>query len=84
LRPAAANLSGSEAARRTIAPNSKIGTLLALLRRKEGTTVAEVAKATGWQAHSIRGALSGTVRKRLGLELQSSRIDGVRIYRIAE
>lgn len=83
LRTAAANLSGSEAAKRTIAPNSKLGTLLTLLHRKEGTTVAEMAEATGWQPHSIRGALSGTIRKKLGLAIQSSRTDGVRIYRIA-
>lgn len=83
LRPAAANLSGSEAARRTIAPSSKLGRLLTLLRREEGSTVAEMVKATGWQPHSIRGALSGTIRKKLGLAIQSSRIDGVRIYRIA-
>ncbi|MBN9533297.1 MAG: DUF3489 domain-containing protein [Alphaproteobacteria bacterium] len=83
-RYTATNVPGSEAAKRTIAPNSKLGTLLALLRREEGSTVAEMVKATGWQPHSIRGALSGTVRKKLGLELQSSKIDRVRIYRIAE
>jgi hypothetical protein len=83
LRSATANLAGSETAKRTIGPNSKLGRLLALLRRKEGTTVAEMVEATGWQSHSVRGALSGTIRKKLGLELQSSRIDGVRIYRIA-
>jgi hypothetical protein len=58
--------------------------LLTLLRRKEGSTVAEMVEVTGWQPHSVRGALSGTIRKKLSIELQSSRIDGVRIYRIAE
>lgn len=83
LRSTAANLSDTETAKRTIGPNSKLGMLLALLRRKEGTTVAEMVEVTGWQPHSIRGALSGTIRKKLGLAIQSSKIDGVRIYRIA-
>ena len=40
-------------------------------------------KATGWQQHSVRGFLAGVVRKRLKLKLGSTKVDGVRVYRIA-
>jgi hypothetical protein len=41
--------------------------------------------ATGWQAHSVRGAISGALKKKLGLEVTSEKIDGRgRVYRIAE
>jgi hypothetical protein len=54
-----------------------------LLRRKEGATIADIAKATDWQNHSIRGFLSGTVTKKMGLVLESSKDQGgERMYRI--
>ncbi len=57
--------------------------ILTLLSRSEGATVCELMEATGWQQHSIRGFLAGTVKKKLGLKLTSSRSDGVlRCYRI--
>src|SRR5579864_3111018 len=46
---------------------SKQSTLIALLVRPAGATVEEMAKATGWQNHSVLGAISGVLRKRLGL-----------------
>ena len=55
---------------------SKAATVLDLLRRPDGTTLAELLKATGWQAHSVRGFLSGTVRKKLGLSINSTKTDG--------
>ena len=48
-------------------PITKIGTLVHLIKRSRGATLAELQKATGWQAHSVRGAISGTLRKKLGL-----------------
>jgi hypothetical protein len=64
--------------------NSKKTAVLDLLRRKDGATLAEIAKATGWQNHSIRGFISGTVGKRMGLKVGSSKSDaGERIYKIA-
>jgi hypothetical protein len=53
-----------------------------LLRRREGATLAALVKATGWQPHSIRGFLAGTVRKKLKLPLTSEKVQGVRTYRI--
>jgi hypothetical protein len=57
--------------------------VLGLLRRKEGVTIAEIAKATGWQNHSIRGFLSGNLTKKMGLTIESLKEEGQqRTYRI--
>ena len=57
--------------------------ILTLLSRREGATIPEMMQATEWQQHSVRGFLAGTVKKKLGLELTSSKaIDDVRRYRI--
>jgi hypothetical protein len=61
---------------------SKQDSVLALLRRPEGVTIDALAKATGWQRHSIRGFLAGTVRKKLKLPLLSEKVDGARTYRL--
>jgi hypothetical protein len=61
---------------------TKTTTVLGLLRRKEGATIAEIAKATGWQNHSIRGFISGTVTKKMHLKVESSKNDAERLYRI--
>lgn len=50
---------------------SKHDVLLKLLHSNNGATLAHMEKATGWQPHSVRGFLSGTVKKRLGLKLTS-------------
>lgn len=63
---------------------SKTATLLALLHRKDGATTAELLKVSGWQPHSLRGFLSGTVKKKMGLTVVSSkREDGGRSYSIS-
>ncbi|MEX0406697.1 DUF3489 domain-containing protein [Aquibium sp. LZ166] len=62
---------------------SKTEAALKLLRRKNGAALPELQEATGWQAHSVRGFLSGTVKKKLGLNLSSEvGKQGVRRYRI--
>jgi hypothetical protein len=63
---------------------SKTPKILELLKRPGGVTLKELMKATGWQAHSVRGFLSGTVGKKLGTPVESSkRADGERSYRLA-
>ena len=63
---------------------TKAEMILKLLRRKKGTTISELQDATGWQAHSVRGFLSASVKKRMGLDVKSEAGgDGVRRYMIA-
>jgi hypothetical protein len=62
--------------------SSKCETIRVLIERRGGASIAELSEATGWQAHSIRGFLSGTLRKKLGLTLISTREDGRRRYRL--
>jgi hypothetical protein len=62
---------------------SKAAQILELLKRPDGATLKELMKATGWQPHSVRGFLSGTIRKKLGLEVISAKAeDGERSYSI--
>jgi hypothetical protein len=64
---------------------SKKAEVLALMRRKNGATLAEIMKATGWQAHSVRGFISGGLTKKMGLKVESTKgKDGERTYRIAD
>ncbi len=62
---------------------TKKASCLAMLARREGASIEELMEATGWQAHSVRGFLSGEVRKRLGKTLSSEvPTEGDRRYRI--
>ena len=85
-KPAAAKAAAGKAKMaapdRKAAGGSKQEALLTLLRRPNGASIAELAKATGWQDHSVRGALSGLINRKLGLKVESARKDGVRRYRI--
>jgi hypothetical protein len=65
----------------TARPTSKLATLESLLRRPDGMTIADACQATGWQAHSVRGAIAGALKKR-GLCVVSQKGDGIRTYRI--
>jgi len=55
---------------------SKAATILDLLKRTNGATLKDLMKATGWQFHSVRGFLSGTVGKKLGLKVTSTKGEG--------
>ncbi len=62
---------------------SKTNTILDLLKRPGGVTAKELMKVTGWQPHSVRGFLSGTVGKRMGLTVTSTKgEEGERTYSI--
>lgn len=62
---------------------SKAEKILDLLKRPEGATLKELMRATDWQAHSVRGFLSGTIRKKMGLNVVSTKADdGERTYSI--
>jgi hypothetical protein len=64
---------------------SKTATILALLQRAKGATLAEIMAASSWQAHSCRGFISGTLGKKMGLTVKSEkREDGTRVYSIAK
>ena len=63
-------------------PASKLDTIEKLLRRKNGASIAEMTKATGWQQHSVRGAIAGTLKKKRGLTIVSEKDGIVRRYRI--
>ena len=62
---------------------SKAAKVLELLKRPGGASLKDIMKATTWQAHSVRGFLSGTLRKKLGLTVESTKgEDGERTYSV--
>ena len=66
------------------APKTKLGQLEDMLRRKEGATIAQIAMTLDWQPHSVRGAISGSLKKKQGLTIDSEKTeDGRHVYRIA-
>jgi len=62
--------------------DTKSSVILQLLNQEGGTTVASLAKAVKWQEHSVRGFMSGTLKKKHRLEVTSQIIDGVRHYSV--
>jgi hypothetical protein len=63
-------------------PGGKLGQLVRLLQRPDGATLDDMIAATGWQAHSVRGAMSGSLKKKLGLDITSTKTEAGRVYRI--
>ncbi len=61
---------------------SKQSQIITLLRGDSGASMPQLMTLTGWQSHTVRGMLSGSLRKRLGLNVQCQREGGARIYRI--
>lgn len=64
--------------------HSKQAKLIEMLKRPEGASIEEIGAAFDWQAHTVRGAIAGALKKKLGLDVTSEKIDGRgRVYRIA-
>jgi hypothetical protein len=65
-------------------PKTKLAQLEAMLRRPNGATIEQICKSLVWQTHSVRGAMSGALKKKQGLTITNEKTDdGRRIYRIA-
>jgi len=65
-------------------PKTKLAQLEAMLRRPNGATIEQISKSLVWQAHSVRGAMSGALKKKQGLTITNEKTDdGPRLYRIA-
>jgi predicted HTH transcriptional regulator len=82
-KPKPKSAAKTERAPRTDSKQSK---LIEMLKRPEGVTIAEVVEALQWQAHTIRGAIAGALKKKLGLKVESEKVDADRgrVYRITE
>ena len=62
---------------------TKQATLISMLRNPDGATIEEIMTATGWQSHTVRGAMAGALKKKLGLEVSSEKDDARgRVYRL--
>jgi len=82
-KKAAPKKKAPRSARNDAREGSKAATILEMLKRPDGATVKELLKATGWQPHSLRGFLSGTVGKKMGLTVTSTKgEDGERSYSV--
>ena len=63
--------------------NSKQAQVTAMLRRPEGATIAQICETTGWQPHTVRGTFAGTFKKKLSLEITSTKETGAeRVYKV--
>jgi hypothetical protein len=68
----------------TILAGTKQAQIITMLRRPEGVTIAEIAEAMSWQAHTARGMISGALRKKLGLPIFTEKVEGRgQVYRLA-
>lgn len=65
-------------------PGTKQASMIEMMQRPSGASIEEIADATGWQRHTVRGAMSNALKKRLGLTITSHKDEGApRRYRIA-
>ena len=63
---------------------TKLATIIAQMKQKRGTTIEALSKATGWRKHSVHGVISGMIRTKMGITVQTEVKNGVHYYRIAE
>jgi hypothetical protein len=79
---------GATRAKRSAGPATRTDTkqakLIAMLQSPDGATIEDLVKTFGWQAHTVRGAIAGALKKKLGLDVTSEKVEGRgRVYRIA-
>jgi hypothetical protein len=74
----------TKSAKETPARETKQSAVIALLQRPEGATIDEIAATTGWQRHTVRGAIAGALKKRLGLLVAAAKEERGRVYRIGQ
>lgn len=75
----------ADTAARTPRPGSKLAQVVDLLESEAGATIVEIMTATTWQQHTVRGALAGSITKKLGRTLSSEKVEGRgRVYRITK
>jgi Protein of unknown function (DUF3489) len=80
----AAPTTGTKTRKPAAKPKTKLAQLEAMLRRPDGATLEQISKSLAWQTHSVRGAMSGALKKKQGLTITSEKTDdGRRVYRIA-
>jgi hypothetical protein len=70
-------------AHKRAAGTTKIDAVVSALRAPAGASITDLMALTGWQMHSVRGAIAGTLKKKRGLAVISAKRDGERIYRLA-
>ena len=83
-KPKTAPVKATQAETARTASPTKTDAVIALLRRPEGASIDEIMATTGWQRHSVRGAVAGAVKKKLGSAVQSELADGIPRYRAPE
>ena len=82
-KAAATSTSAPTAAPRKTRADTKQAQMIAMLRRKQGATLAQIVEASGWRPHTVRGFFAGALKKKLGLTVTSEKVEGKdRIYRI--
>ena len=74
----------AKAAKPRTRDNSKQAQVIAMLQRPEGATIAQICEATSWQSHTVRGTFAGSFKKKLGLDITSTKEQGgERVYKVA-
>ncbi len=73
---------GDTAAPRKSRDGTKQAQVIAMLRRREGVTIAQIVEATDWRPHTVRGFFAGALKKKLGLEVTSEKVGDERVYRL--
>jgi len=82
VKKTAAPKKAARPVRSRTAGHNKTERVIAMLERPQGATLKAIMRATGWQTHSVRGFISGQLKKKMGLRVRSSKREGERVYSI--